>query len=133
MILKTSHHLYPPFAEGVTTAPLVSVSLSKLEANDAAESRAFFQASKDLGFFYMHMEGSALGERLVSQAEQLHTIQKEFHDLSNQEKDEYAREKIDPFFGYRLLGEIEAEDGTKQRSETYNVSQIFHLRCIAYV
>lgn len=122
MVLKTSHHLYPPFAEGITTAPLVSVSLSKLEANDAAESRAFFEASKNLGFFYMNMEGSALGERLVSQAEQLHGIQKEFHSLSNQEKDEYARERIDPFFGYRLTGEFEMADGTIQRNETYNVS-----------
>lgn len=129
MVLKTSHHLYPPFAEGITTAPLVSVSLSKLEANDDAESRAFFEASKGLGFFYLDMEGSALGERLVSQAEELHALQKEFHSLSNQEKDEYAREKIDPFFGYRLTGEVEMADGTIQRNETYNVSRHFHPRC----
>ena len=127
MVLKTSHHLYPPFADGIITAPLVSISLSKLEADDGAESLAFFKASKDLGFFYLSMEGSALGEKLVSQAEQLHVLQKEFHSLPNQEKDKFAREKIDPFFGYRLMGEKEMEDGTIQRNETYNVNRLTPL------
>ncbi|KAN0099378.1 Clavaminate synthase-like protein [Hyaloscypha variabilis] len=121
MELKTSHHLYPPFPEGLTTAPLVSISLSKLEADDAAESHAFFKASKELGFFYLSMEGSALGEKLVSQAEQLHLVQKEFHSLPNHEKDKFAREKLDPFFGYRILGKREMEDGTIQRDENYNM------------
>jgi isopenicillin N synthase-like dioxygenase len=123
MVLTTSHHQYPPFADGLTTAPLVSISLSKLEADDAAESRTFFKASKELGFFYLSMEGSALGEKLVSQAEQLHIVQKEFHSLPDQEKDKVAREKIDPFFGYRLLGKTELEDGTVQRNENYNVNR----------
>jgi hypothetical protein len=124
MELKTSHHLYPPFPEGLTTAPLVSISLSKLEADDAAESHAFFKASKELGFFYLSMEGSALGEKLVSQAEQLHLVQKEFHSLPNHEKDKFAREKLDPFFGYRILGKREMEDGTIQRDENYNVNRL---------
>ena len=121
MFLKTSHDQYPPFASDITTAPLVSISLTKLEAHDARESRAFFNASKQLGFFYLSMEGSALGEKLVSQAEQLHVVQKEFHALSNAEKEEFAREKIDPFFGYRILGEFEGENGRVLRNENYNV------------
>ncbi|EXJ61713.1 hypothetical protein A1O7_02142 [Cladophialophora yegresii CBS 114405] len=121
MVLTTSHHQYPPFAEGVTTAPLVSISLSKLETNDDVESRTFFKASKELGFFYLSMEGSSLGEKLVSQAEQLHRLQKEFHNLPDAEKDKVAREKIDPFFGYRHLGTTELEDGSVKRNETYNM------------
>ncbi len=60
MAPATSHHQYPPFADGVTTAPLVSISLASLEADDASESAAFFKASRELGFFYMDMNGSAL-------------------------------------------------------------------------
>ena len=126
MVLQTSHHQYPPFAEGLTTAPLVSISLAKLESNDAAESSAFYQASKDLGFFYLSMEGSALGEKIVSQAEQLHAVQKQFHSLPNEVKEEYLRGKIDPFFGYRILGEREQEDGTMGRNENYNVRSGLH-------
>lgn len=124
MVLTTSHGQYPPFAEGLTTAPLVSISLNKLEAQDETESRSFFQASKDLGFFYLSMEGSELGEKIVSQAEQLHAIQKQFHSLPNEEKEEFLREKIDPFFGYRILGERKAEDGSGRilRNENYNVN-----------
>ena len=127
MVLQTSHNQYPPFAEGLTTAPLVSISLKRLEANDAAESSAFYKASKELGFFYLDMEGSALGEKIVSQAEQLHVLQKQFHRLPNELKEEYLREKIDPFFGYRILGTREQEDGTIGRNENYNVSQTKYL------
>ncbi len=125
MAPSTSHHLYPPFPEGVVTAPLVSISLAKLEANDVAESQAFFEASKSLGFFYLNMEGSKLGERIVSEAEQLNGVQQEFAKLSDEEKDRFAREKLDPFFGYRLLNEVKRTDGTIDRDENYNVSRIF--------
>lgn len=127
MVLQTSHDQYPPFAEGLTTAPLVSISLSKLETDDAAESRAFYKASKELGFFYLSMQGSSLGEKIVSQAEQLHVVQKQFHSLPDQTKEEYLREKIDPFFGYRILGTRELEDGSIGRNENYNVSLLLRL------
>lgn len=122
MAPTTSHHLYPPFAEGVVTAPLVSISLAKLEAGDTAESQAFFKASKELGFFYMDMQGSPLGEKLVSGAEQLNSVQQEFAKLPNEEKDRFAREKLDPFFGYRVFNEEKNGDGTARRDENYNVS-----------
>ena len=122
MRIVTCHDQLPPFPENITTAPLVSISLAKLEASDAAESSAFFDACQKLGFFYMNMEGSALGEKMVSQAEQLLQLQKEFFKRPNEEKETYAREKIDPFFGYRH-GELKTknEDGTPRRNETYNV------------
>lgn len=123
MAPATCHHLLPPFSETVKTAPLVSISLAKLEAGDAAESNSFFEAAQNLGFFYMKMEGSALGGKLVSEAEQLFQLQKTFFKRPNEEKETYAREKIDPFFGYRH-GELKSknEDGTPMRNETYNVS-----------
>lgn len=125
--LVTSHNLYPPFPSDITTAPLVSLSLAKLEAHDAAESEAFFNSCKGLGFFYLNMEGSVLGEELVSEAEKLHKLQQEFFKRPNEEKEAYAREKIDPFFGYRhvaLPNGQTYEDGTAKRNETYNVSSL---------
>ena len=124
--LPTTHHLYPPFASDITTAPLVSISLTKLEAGDETESKAFYEAAKNLGFFYLKLEGSDLGERLVDGAEKLHVIQREFFKRPNEEKEEFAREKIDPFFGYRKaeLPQFLNEDGTPKRNETYNVSDV---------
>ena len=121
--LPTTHHLYPPFPDNITTAPLVTISLAKLEANDENESKAFFDATKNLGFFYMKLEGSSLGERIVDEAEQLHKVQQEFFKRPNQEKELYAREKIDPFFGYRVAPlKDRDENGRSKRNETYNVS-----------
>lgn len=120
MTLATGHHLLPPFAEGVKTAPLVSISLAKLEAHDAAESQAFYNASKDLGFFYLNMKGSEIGEKIVSCAEQLHQVAHDFFGLPSREKDDFAREKLDPFFGYRLFRERINEAGKTERDENYN-------------
>lgn len=120
---QTSHDDYPPFPEGIKTAPLVSISLSKLEANNPEESTAFFQASKDLGFFYLDTSDSPLGDHLVSEAEQLLQLQKQFFGRPNEEKEQFAREKIDAFFGYRHgVTKVRNENGELRRNEMYNVS-----------
>ena len=125
--VATSHHLYPPFSEDIETAPLKFISLAKLEAGDENESKAFFEATKNLGFFYLKLDTdrSYNGEKIVDIAEQLQTIQQEFFKRPNEEKEIYAREKIDPFFGYRSAPVKEKnEDGTMKRNETYNVINI---------
>lgn len=132
MPLQTLHHTYPPLATNLQTAPLVSISLASLEANDAATSSALYKASKDLGFFYLSMEGSTLGESIVAEAEELHVVQKQFHALPNEEKEEYLREKIDPFFGYRILGGLEQPDGSVGRNENYNVSIRIYSNLVIY-
>ena len=128
MTLATSHHLHPPFPKDVKTAPLVSISLVKLEteAGDNAESKAFFKASKELGFFYLNMEGSALGEKIVAEAEELNRVQQGFSELPDEEKDQFAREKLDAFFGYRILHERN-DSGITKRDEDYNVSYLLQL------
>ncbi len=125
MAPATTHHLYPPFPAELSTAPLVSVSLAKLEASDGAESKAFFNACRSLGFFYLDTTGSPLGRTLVAEAEQLNDLQANFFKLPNQQKEEYAREKVDPFFGYRHgdLGTCH-DDGTPKRNESYNVRSL---------
>ena len=120
--LPTTHHLYPPFPDNITTAPLVSISLSKLEDGDEAESEAFYDACKSLGFFYLQLEGSELGESIVHEAEQLNRIMKEFYARPEEEREDYLREKIDAFFGYRRSElKVKKDDGSTQYHMLYNV------------
>ena len=120
--ILTSHHLYPAFPDDIKTAPLVSLSLDRLQAGDESESKAFFEAAKGLGFFYLKFEGSNLGESIVNEAEQLNALQKEFYKHPQEEKEEFAREKIDTFMGYRQAKlQITDEEGNPRRNETYNV------------
>ena len=118
----TSHHLLPPFADGIKTAPLVSVSFVKLQVGDSEESNAFFKACKELGFFYLDLLGSDLGEKIIAEAERLNTVQKQFFKLPNNVKDIYGRPHLDPFYAYRY-NELDAKDenGVTLRGENYNV------------
>ena len=119
----TSHHLLPPFADGIKTAPLVSISLAKLESGDKETSDAFFKACKELGFFYLELFGSELGEKMVTEAEKLNALQKEFFKMPNEVKDKYGRPHLDPFYAYRYSDvDIKDENGVPLRSESYNVS-----------
>jgi isopenicillin N synthase-like dioxygenase len=123
MSVATSHAALPPFDNTLETAPLVSISLAKLEAHDAPTETALFQACRDLGFFYLDMLGSTLGEQIVKDAEALNQLQTKFFALPNAEKDEYGRDKIDPLYSYRYreLDDLD-EDGQPGRVESYNVS-----------
>ena len=120
----TSHHTLPPFAEGIETAPLVSVSYAKLEAGDKETSDAFFKACKELGFFYLDLFGSELGETLVTEAEKLDALQKEIFNLPHEVKDKYGRPVVDPFYAYRYENIAENdENGVPLRRENWNVSR----------
>ncbi|WRT66805.1 uncharacterized protein IL334_003768 [Kwoniella shivajii] len=118
----TSHHTLPPFPEGEKTAPLVSVSFAKLEAGERSASAAFFKACKELGFFYLDFLGSKLGETIVSEAEKLNKIQKEFFALPNEVKDVYGRPHLHPFYAYRYTEtEGKDENGASLRNANYNL------------
>lgn len=101
MSLLTTHHLYPDFPADLPTAPLKSISLAKLEAGDESTSLAFFNACRNLGFFYLDFTGSELGEHIISDVERLHTLQQKFYALPHEVKDQYGRDKVDGFYSYR--------------------------------
>ncbi|TXT06022.1 hypothetical protein VHUM_03495 [Vanrija humicola] len=105
----------PPFPSDVKTAPLVSLSLARLQAGDEAESAAFFACSKALGFFYLEMAGSDVGEAMVREADALNELQKQWMALPNETKEQYGL-NMDKFFAYR---HYVLPDG--QRKEDYNV------------
>ncbi|TVY47766.1 Oxidoreductase [Lachnellula occidentalis] len=122
MTPSTSHHLLPSFDKDVETAPLVSVSFAKLESGDKASSNAFFKACKELGFFYLDLFGSELGETIIAEAERLNVLQKEFFKMPFDDKQKYGRPHLDPFYAYRYYGLLaKDEKGVPLRSENYNL------------
>ena len=118
----TTHHTYPPFEDNVQTAPLVTISLQKLLDGDASESKAFFDSACQLGFFYLNLLDSPMGERMVQDAERLHKVQQDFFGLPNPVKDEYTTDKVDKFFAYRFIKSgVKGADGEFIRQESLNV------------
>jgi isopenicillin N synthase-like dioxygenase len=97
----TTHHRYPSFPVDLRAAPLKSISLDKLESGDDLESSKFFDSCRNLGFLYLNLLDSKLGESILSNAESLHELQQEFYALPHEAKDQYGKDKVDPFFSYR--------------------------------
>lgn len=122
----TSHHLLPPFPDSIKTAPLVSVSFESLEKGDGEASATFFKACKELGFFYLDLVGSELGENIIAEAEKLNRVQQDFFKLPNGVKDVYGRPHLHPFYAYRFNElAIKDENGVSLRGESYNVRTSF--------
>ena len=114
--------LTTPFPDDVPTAPLVTISLSKLIAPDDAEHARLLSAAKSLGFFYLDMRGSPEGERLLREADSMFTLMKQFFALPEEEKMQYDFASQQSYFGYKGIGkEVVDGKGTKDRNEIYNV------------
>jgi len=119
---------FPPFADDVKTAPLVTLSLAKLQSAPAAtnpESQALFDCAKALGFFYLDMRGSPEGETLLDGAERLHELEHKFFDLSEADRALCSRENNSDgagYFGWKKMGTMVMDrQGTLDRYETYNI------------
>ena len=76
----------PPFPDNVPTAPLLRLSLQKLMNGDKHESEAFVKACTELGFFYLDLRGSMVGEKVLTDAERLFDVQKGLFDMELEEK-----------------------------------------------
>ena len=125
----TTHHLNPPFPPDLPTAPLLSISLKELQSSQpssSSDSSKLFAACRDLGFFYLDLTGSELGESILLEAEKLHTLQQDFYALPHEVKDQYGQDKVDPFYSYRWTqcekGSLDVW-GRPGRREMYSVRQ----------
>ncbi|KAK6415767.1 hypothetical protein LTR95_017547 [Oleoguttula sp. CCFEE 5521] len=132
----------PLFPSDITTAPLLRISLSKLLSYDLTEITNLWNASRDLGFFYLDLrsppptsttkrdsahepsERNIDGPALVSSAEKLFKTGEELFKLSTEEKLRYDFKDQGSYFGYKGIGAgvVDAQ-GTKDRNEFYNVSK----------
>ncbi|KAI9878799.1 MAG: hypothetical protein M1830_010483 [Pleopsidium flavum] len=111
----------PPFPEDVPTAPLVTISLSKLVAKDPEEHASLYSASKSLGFFYLDMQCCADGEALLQDADIMFGLMENFFSLPVEEKEKFDFAGANSYFGYKGMGaEVIDKEGTKDRNEIYN-------------
>jgi isopenicillin N synthase-like dioxygenase len=114
----------PPFPSDIPTAPLHRLSLAALGSNPA-ESVRLFQASKDLGFFYLDLRDDVEGERVLKEAESLFELALELFDLGRDELGKYDYKSRGSYMGYKGMGtSIIDEKGNLDRNEFYNVRQI---------
>lgn len=111
----------PPFPDDVPTAPLLRLSLVKLQAKDPEETKRFTSACEDLGFFYLDLRGP--GDKILQQASDLFDVGKELFDLPLEEKKKYNFEHLKSYLGYKHMGASVADKhGNLDRNEFYNVS-----------
>ncbi|KAL6718870.1 hypothetical protein ACLMJK_003104 [Lecanora helva] len=114
----------PPFPDNVPTAPLLRLSLEKLLENDEEESIRFFTACKDIGFFYLDLQGTQEGQSLLQDADALFDVGSKLFDLPLEEKQSYDFSAQNSYFGYKGYGTSYIDKtGTLDRNEFYNVSK----------
>jgi isopenicillin N synthase-like dioxygenase len=112
----------PPFPDDVPTAPLLKLSLGKLLAGDIAEAERLFQASVDIGFFYLDLRDSSPGKCLLDDADDLFQVGEKLFELSLEEKKKYDFSAQNSYFGYKAQGvSVVDKEGNLDRNEFYNV------------
>jgi isopenicillin N synthase-like dioxygenase len=80
----------PPFPENLLAVPLKVISYAKLLAADQNEEKKLFQASKELGFFYLDLQNaSEREETLLSDVDHLFTIAPQLFAIPQEEKEKY--------------------------------------------
>ncbi|MCJ1439175.1 hypothetical protein MMC27_008566 [Xylographa pallens] len=114
----------PPFPNDVPCAPLLKLSFRKLLDGDNEESDRLFEASKQLGFFYLDLRDSLEGDSILKDVDELFTIGEQLFDLDGDEKQKYDFSGENSYFGYKGYGKAVIEkEGTLDRNEFYNVSK----------
>ena len=114
----------PAFPDDVSTAPLLRLSSAKLLAGDDTEQERLFQASTDIGFFYLDLSDAKLGLSLLGDADNLFEVGKKLFELSLEEKNQYDFSGQNSYFGYKAQGAMVVDkQGNPDRNEFYNVRQ----------
>ncbi|EJT98998.1 Clavaminate synthase-like protein [Dacryopinax primogenitus] len=117
----------PPFPNDIETAPLVTIELKKLLANDANEAARLFTCGKELGFYYLNLMGCEQGERLFYDAQRLLSLEKQFFDLPLEEKALADRDTLkgaNGYYGYKGYGKsIMDAKGTRDKHECFNLKK----------
>lgn len=112
----------PPFPNDVPTAPLLRLSFGKLLAGDAAEYNRLFEASVDIGFFYLDLQDSEQGRSLLGDADDLFRVGEKLFELPLEEKMLYDFSAQNSYFGYKGQGvAVVDKNGNLDRNEFYNV------------
>ncbi|MCJ1405046.1 hypothetical protein MMC11_008272 [Xylographa trunciseda] len=114
----------PPFPNDVSCVPLLKLSFKKLQDGDSEESNRLFEASKQLGFFYLDLRDTLEGDSILEDVDKLFRIGEQLFDLEVEEKQKYDFSGQKSYFGYKGYGKaIIDKEGTLDRNEFYNVSK----------
>ena len=132
----------PPFPSDVPIAPLLQLSLKRLQDGDTEESARFIRAAKDLGFFYLDLRNSMEGETILKDTDRLFKLGEDLFQLDLEEKQSYDFSRQGTYYGcvgcqlavfslflihenrYKGFGQsIVDNKGTTDRNEFYNVSK----------
>lgn len=121
--LNTSFPDLPPFPTNIPTAPLLRLSLGKLLVGEISELNRLFEASVEIGFFYLDFQDSQLGSSLLQDVDKLFGVGKDLFELNVEEKNKYDFSKQNSYFGYKAQGvALVDKEGNLDRNEFYNVS-----------
>lgn len=113
---------FPPFPNNVPAAPLLRLSLGKLVARDPTECERLFQASVEIGFFYLDLQDSDHGVPLLGDADTLFAVGERLFELSLEEKKTFDFSAQNSYFGYKGQGTTAVDKaGNLDRNEFYNV------------
>jgi isopenicillin N synthase-like dioxygenase len=94
-------------------------------AGDLAEYERLFEASVDIGFFYLDLRDSEHGGSLLNDADDLFRIGESLFELPLEEKVLYDFSKQNSYFGYKGQGvSVVDKDGNLDRNEFYNVGHV---------
>jgi hypothetical protein len=134
---------YPPFPEGLATAPLLIIDWNKLQAEDKQEKERLFEAFATAGFCYL--------ANIPVDPNGMFDLSPEFFALPMEEKMKYPMGTNGNYFGYKTTGQMyydkvtsfahililsmvsdnrfALQEGTPDRQEFWNVSTSEHLPC----
>jgi isopenicillin N synthase-like dioxygenase len=116
--LTTSLSSLPPFPSHLTHAPIARISSAALLSHSPAAAASILQACQTYGFFYLDLSDSAVGQTLLSEAEQLLTLAKQAFALPLETKSRFALQKGVSLFGYKAAGTVKATDRDQRPDST---------------
>ncbi|KAI0160027.1 oxidoreductase [Hypoxylon sp. FL1284] len=112
----------PPFPDDVPTVPMRTISLSNLRCRDKTTAQDMMDACQQLGFFLLDLRQDELGERMITEIDQLLDIGKDIMNLSEDVKREYLHDIPKSFLG-RPRGQAKIETNEPDRFEWFNLGQ----------
>ncbi|PWY96615.1 Clavaminate synthase-like protein [Aspergillus sclerotioniger CBS 115572] len=114
----------PRFPSDIPTAPLLRLSLSKLQSHDITETHRLLQACEEIGFFYLDLQDTNIGNNLLTLSDELFSTTENLFSLSLDEKRKYVFTYPNCHHGYRIhsAGVVDRE-GIFDVNELYNISK----------
>lgn len=82
----------PSFPDDVPVAPMYTVSLAQLHAQDASAASNVLHACQELGFFLLDLRHDPLGEDVIREVDALFTAGKDIMNLPDEIKEQFQHD-----------------------------------------